>query len=311
MTTINTVPYTLVHVNEYGNVTAGTNLEFTEGNIRGYINSNTVTLNLFPNYLTSGTFGSSTLIPRITVNEQGLITEISNTVFSNQSTIGLAGNVGSGSVGFNSTLTFLGGQGISTEVNGNTITVGISSVTTLGNIITDDITSNSIAAEGNFIGNLIGNVTGNVTGNIFGNQSGGYCSGTNATFSSTVSVSGLVSVGAISEIMTYRSAGGGIQEHDTRTSSIWYYNTLTTNITANFTNVPTTNNRLYSFAIAVQQGASTFYPDVVQINGSPVTIKWQDGVLPIPLANKLEISGFTVWRLANTWYVSGSYSSFG
>jgi len=311
MTTINTVPYTLVNVDQYGRVTAGTNLEFTEGNVRGYITSSTVTLNLYPDNYTTGTFGSSNLIPQITVSDKGIITNISNQVFSNLATINLVGDSGSGAIAMTSTFTIVGGNGIATSVTGSTITVQLSQVSTLGNIITDSITANTVASNGNFLGNLIGNVQGNVFGTVTGNQSGGFVSGTSATFTSTLSVSGLASVGAFSEIMTTRVVGNGILEHDVRTSSIWYYSTLTSNITVDFTNLPTTNNRLYSFAIAVQQGAVTYYPDAVRINGVATTIKWQDGSLPLPLANKLEVAGFTVYRVSNAWQVTGSYTSFG
>ena len=78
MPTINTTPYTLVHVDGYGRVITGTNLEFIEGDVRGIITDSTVTLNLRSIGLTPGTYGGNIAIPQITVNNKGIITAISN-----------------------------------------------------------------------------------------------------------------------------------------------------------------------------------------------------------------------------------------
>jgi len=93
-----------------------------------------------------GQFGSTTLIPIITVNAKGLITAISNTAIS--TTINLAGGgATSGSVAGGGTLTVTGGAGIATSVSGSTITIsstgagGYTSTTTSGTTYTLTATS--------------------------------------------------------------------------------------------------------------------------------------------------------------------------
>lgn len=138
---------TLTGVNGSGNVSATLTL--------ATVNSNT------------GTFGSATAIPVITVNGKGLITAVSTTSIDNiPTTLSIAGTSGTDTVNLiNDTLTFAGGTGVTTAVTNNQVSIAIGQA--VGT--TDNVTFNNVSASGNVT------VSGNLTVN-----------GTTTTVSSTV-----------------------------------------------------------------------------------------------------------------------------
>lgn len=84
------------------------------------------------------------------------------------------------------------------------------------------------------------------------------------------------------------AAATGTINIDVRTSSIWYY---TTNATANHTiNIRGSSTVTLASMLAVgdsitviwanTNGATAYYPNVIQIDGSTVTPKWQGGTAP-------------------------------
>lgn len=114
-----------------------------------------------------------------------------------------------------------------------------------------------------------------------------------------------------SEIFNILTGATGIVEHNYNLSAIWLHNSVAANFTANFTNVPTTNGTAISFALLINQGASAYYPNLVQIGGENQTILWTDNSTPTPLANKTELYSFLLIRNGSTWKVLGSSASFG
>lgn len=84
------------------------------------------------------------------------------------------------------------------------------------------------------------------------------------------------------------SAATGTINIDVRTASIWYY---TSNATANHTiNIRGNSTTTLSSMLAVgdsitviwanTNGATAYYPNVIQVDGSTVTPKWQGGTAP-------------------------------
>ena len=87
---------------------------------------------------------------------------------------------------------------------------------------------------------------------------------------------------------------------------------MTTNFTAAITNLPTTENQIYTFTLYLIQGATNaYYANALTINGSAVSIQWPDAVLPVALPIRTEIETFTIIRTGGTWSVIGRYSTFG
>ena len=113
------------------------------------------------------------------------------------------------------------------------------------------------------------------------------------------------------ETLNVLTGSTGVVAHDYNTGGLWIHTGISANFTANFTNVPTTNNRTNNFTLMLYQGASPYYPNVVQIDGVAQTILWFDGNTPIPVANKTEIATFSLVRVSDTWRVLGSYGMYG
>jgi len=123
--------------------------------------------------LTSGTYGSSTLVPIITVNSKGVITAINTQTITGGSTgsstlLLSADNSSYGSVVSGSSLQILGGTGITTNAGNNTITIGVNnSIATING--TQTLTNKTISTNSTWAGNTISQSrggTGSTTGSI-------------------------------------------------------------------------------------------------------------------------------------------------
>ena len=108
-----------------------------------------------------------------------------------------------------------------------------------------------------------------------------------------------------------KTGATGTVEHDFSTGTIWYHSSLAANFTANFTNVPLTNDRTINVVLVLIQGATARIPNALQINGSAQTINWQDNVPPVGNNNKKDIVSFSFIRNSNNWLVLGSLSTYG
>ena len=86
---------------------------------------------------------------------------------------------------------------------------------------------------------------------------------------------------------------------------------LSANFTANFTNVPTTNDRTVAVVLVLSQGATAYLPTAVQIAGVAQTIRWQGAVLPSGTASRVDVVGFTLIRTGSVWTVIGSLTTYG
>jgi hypothetical protein len=136
--------------------------------------------------------------------------------------------------------------------------------------------------------------------------------GSTFTVTGTSSLSGHTVLQQTSEVLnTTPGASASTVIYDFSTGSVWYHATASTNYTASFTNVPTTDNRAITANVIISQGATGYIPNAVQINGVPQTIKWAGGTYSVS-TNKLDIVGFTFLRAGATWsQVFGQISSFG
>ena len=119
------------------------------------------------------------------------------------------------------------------------------------------------------------------------------------------------------KITTFTAGTGNVQViasavlFDISQSSIFTHSGLSADFTANFTNVPTINNRTISAALILEQGATGYLPTAVQIDGVDQTILWQGAVVPIPSINASDIVRFTLLRFEGAWTVLASLIKFG
>ena len=154
------------------------------------------------------------------------------------------------------------------------------------------ITINPVAVTATSVG--LGNVTNESKATMF----------TSPTFTGTVTLQ------QTTEIIDTKTAATGTVIHDFSTGSIWYHSSISANFTANFTNVPTTNNRSITVALILDQGATARIPNVVQIDGIAQPIQWSGGIIPAGTNNYTDIVNFTLIRSASVWTVLGSLGTY-
>ena len=134
---------------------------------------------------------------------------------------------------------------------------------------------------------------------------------TGTTNIAAVNISGLATFQELAETVNNKTLATGVVVHDTTTGVIWYHSSISSNFTANFTNLPTTNGRTTTLTLVLDQGVSAYIPTAVQIDGVAQTINWQSGTAPSGNASKKDIVSFTLIRNSSTWIVLGSSGTFG
>lgn len=174
------------------------------------------------------------------------------------------------------------------NITGTLVTASQTNITTVGTLT--DVT---VSGNAN-VKNLTANTTISFTGNT----------NVSAWFTSAQTTEALNALGALSSATTnYNLATGASFYH----SSI----TLGANWTANIQNVPTTDGRTVIVTIMVVQGTTPYIPNVVQIDGTPQTIKWASGITPVGRASAVDIFSFGLVRAGAAWaQVLGSYTSY-
>ena len=129
--------------------------------------------------------------------------------------------------------------------------------------------------------------------------------------SGDISAGAQFTLGTTSEKLTISSGGTGSVTYDIITNSVFYNSGPTGNITANFTNVPTTTSRTTSVTVVMSQSATARIIEALQINSTSSTINWANNVIPTGNANKHDIFGFSLIRSGSTWITLGQMSTYG
>jgi hypothetical protein len=131
------------------------------------------------------------------------------------------------------------------------------------------------------------------------------------TVSATASLEGHTIFAETSEVVNSSpGATASSVVYDFTIGSIWYHATASNNYSANFINIPTTNNRAITATIIISQGATGYSPTSVRIDGITQSVKWSAGTYSVS-TNKIDVVGFTFLRSGNAWaQVLGQISSF-
>ena len=132
------------------------------------------------------------------------------------------------------------------------------------------------------------------------------------TLTGTFSSTGLSEFSEVIEVINSTPTGATASNvtYDLSTGAIWYHGTASTNYTAKFVNVPTTNNRAVTATIIISQGSTGYSPTIVQIEGVTQSVKWAGGTYSVS-TNKVDIIGFTFLRTSSNWtQVLGQISPF-
>jgi len=134
---------------------------------------------------------------------------------------------------------------------------------------------------------------------------------------STGSVGGSLEVtgnsvfGTVIESMLNNNNSTGVTAFNLANQSIFYVNNPASNITANFTNTQTTNNRIISTTVILSQSATARIVSAVQIDGVASTINWANNVVPTGNASKQDIFGFSLIRSGSVWKTLGQMTTYG
>ena len=139
----------------------------------------------------------------------------------------------------------------------------------------------------------------------------GTISGSNATVSGSLEVTGSTTVGVVVENLINSVGGTGTVAFDTSKQGIFYVNGPTGTITANFTNVPTTNLKVITPTVILSQSATQQTITAVQIDGVAQTLNWANSTTPTVTANKQDVFGFSLIRSGSAWKVLGQLSTYG
>jgi predicted acyltransferase (DUF342 family) len=203
----------------------------------------------------------------------------------------------------------------------DTITVGGSFVTgtalRTAKTATNTLSLAAYDVDGTAYTNLITLTAGNTpslaltstgTGSI-DNMTVGGSTAAAGTFTN-LTASGLTTLAEITETLNTKTAATGVVTHDFSTGAIWYHSSISANFTVNLTNVPTTNDRIITVSLVLNQGATGRLPSAFQIDGVAQTIRWQNNVTPTPNINIIEIATFSLVRTGSTWFVLGQLAPF-
>ena len=142
---------------------------------------------------------------------------------------------------------------------------------------------------------------------------GGVGIGGTLNIGADLGISGLTTLTYTSEKLNTKTSAGsaGTVTHDLSTGSVFYHSSISNNFTANFTNVPTTNDRALGVTLILAQGVTPYMANVLQIDGTTQTVKWVNNTTPTGTASKVDIVGFSLIRTGSAWTVLGQYSTYG
>lgn len=172
-----------------------------------------------------------------------------------------------------------------------------------------DVTSNTLTRPTFYTGTLnIGN--SNVVINSNAVISGDPTFSGNPIFSGTPAFTGGIRVQELIEDVVDASITSNVATLTYTDGNIFYIDASaqTANFQANIASAPTTNGRIFTINLIVNQGATGRLPNTCNINGASQTIKWPGGTAPTPTSSsgKLDIFSFTILRRANAYTVFGS-----
>lgn len=112
------------------------------------------------------------------------------------------------------------------------------------------------------------------------------------------------------EAFTKLTNSTGVVTHNYNIGRTWVHESILGNFTANFTNVPTTDNFVILYSLVLVQGATAYLPTAVQINSVGQIIKWNSSIVPTGTANSVEVVNFNLFRISSAWTVIASLTSF-
>jgi len=132
----------------------------------------------------------------------------------------------------------------------------------------------------------------------------------NLTVSGDITISGTTILQQTVEKMATLADPSATSNIDFEQGSVWFLYGMTTDFTVNFTNVPSSIDSAITIVLLLNQGATAYLPNQVQIDGATQTIQWQDGIEPSPNNESTDVISFTLINTGSTWEVLGSITTY-
>lgn len=108
------------------------------------------------------------------------------------------------------------------------------------------------------------------------------------------------------------SGATGTVAHDCSQSHIFYHSSISSDFTANFTNLELDQGRRTIVTLVLSQGVTPYIANAVEIAGSAQSILWQgSATAPTGNASKTDIISFSILNDAGTYRIYGQLTSFG
>ena len=109
-----------------------------------------------------------------------------------------------------------------------------------------------------------------------------------------------------------KSGATGVVTHDCTTNRVFVHSTVSANFTANLTNLNLTSGNSTVVTLLINQGATAYIANALQIGGVSQTINWQGSTsAPSGNANKKDAMAFSIFNVSGTYTVLGQLVSFG
>ena len=170
-----------------------------------------------------------------------------------------------------------------------------------------------------FANTNIGNITAtNITGNIGNSVTTATTVTANAQPNITsvgtltsLNVGGPLTYNSVLEPLVYMTGATGTVEHDVSQAATFYHSGITSNFTASFSNVSTTDARITVVSLILIQGATAYIPAAnVIVNTNSQTVKWYASTPPTGTPNATEILSYTFIKANNNFTAFAQFSSF-
>ena len=110
------------------------------------------------------------------------------------------------------------------------------------------------------------------------------------------------------------TGSASLVDHSLNLGTVFYHTGISPGQiwTANFTNVPTTNDKAITVVLIIDQASSLpVIPTFVQIDGVTQTVNYEGGSPPSGTANNTDVLTYNLIRTGGAWKVLGSLTTYG
>lgn len=111
-------------------------------------------------------------------------------------------------------------------------------------------------------------------------------------------------------------AGNALTMNIKEQANIYYLSSVSANFTVNITitddqNGQPTSGKIYSATLIIEQGNPAYGPTTWSVNGSSVTVRWQNNASFLSSTLVTDVINLTLIRRSDAWTVLGSFAAYG